>query len=240
MIEDFTLPANLRMNAWKGAVAMSTPYTYRTIDAYAEAEIIEKKSRFIAALAPAATEQEAQAFIDQIRKKHYNATHNCFAYRVGLDREISRYGDDGEPQGTAGIPMLNVLAGEGMCNIAVVITRYFGGTLLGTGGLVRAYGGAVKEGLSVACIVEKNLYAVIELVADYHLVGKIQHETLKEGHTILDTVYGGQVTFTILALAEQAEKFMAHMIDSTNGSLTPVKLREVFGTNRNGRITPDE
>lgn len=128
---------------------------YRTVYEGGEGEVVEKKSRFIASVRPVSTEEEALAFIETIRKKHWNASHNCFAYVIGERSELARYSDDGEPGGTAGKPMLDVLKGEALCNTAVVVTRYFGGTLLGTGGLVRAYSQAVKEGLASSVIITK-------------------------------------------------------------------------------------
>lgn len=128
---------------------------YKTVYEGGEGEIVEKKSRFIATVIPVKTEDEALEFIERTRKKYWNATHNCFAYVLGEQFEIQRCSDDGEPSGTAGKPMLDVLLGEEIHNAAVVVTRYFGGTLLGTGGLVRAYSGAVKEGLACSTIITK-------------------------------------------------------------------------------------
>ena len=125
---------------------------YKTILAQAEAEIVEKKSRFIATVRPVKTEEEAKAFIEEMKKKYWNATHNVFAYQIGERNELQRFSDDGEPQGTAGMPVLSVLKGEDVKDTAIVVTRYFGGTLLGTGGLVRAYGHSAKEGLLAAGI----------------------------------------------------------------------------------------
>ena len=130
---------------------------YKTILEEAEEEIVEKKSRFIATVRPVKTEDEARAFIEEMKKKYWDARHNVFAYQIGERNELQRFSDDGEPQGTAGMPVLNVLKGEDVKDTAVVVTRYFGGTLLGTGGLVRAYGKAAKEGLLSAGIVEMVL-----------------------------------------------------------------------------------
>ena len=128
---------------------------YRTVYEGGEGEIVEKKSRFIAAVKPVSAEDEALAFIESVRKRHWNATHNCYAYVIGERSELARCSDDGEPNGTAGKPMLDVLQGEELRNTAVVVTRYFGGTLLGTGGLVRAYAQAVKAGLASSVIITK-------------------------------------------------------------------------------------
>ena len=129
---------------------------YKTVYQGKSGEIIEKKSRFIATVRLVETEEEALSFIEEMKKKYWNATHNCFAYVIGEHRETVRCSDDGEPSGTAGKPMLDVLLGEEMYNTAVVVTRYFGGTLLGTGGLVRAYSKAVQEGLAQSSIIVKQ------------------------------------------------------------------------------------
>ena len=151
------------------------------------AEIVEKKSRFIANVCPVKTEEEAKSFIDSIKKQHYNARHNVFAYQIGEKNEIKRFSDDGEPQGTAGMPVLNVLAGGDIKNTIIVVTRYFGGTLLGTGGLVRAYTEAAKAGLENAGIYEIGLYKKIEVCVDYTLNGKVQYEISKGGYFVEDT-----------------------------------------------------
>ena len=128
---------------------------YRTIYRGGEDEIVEKKSRFIATVVPVNTEEEALEFVEKTRKKYWDARHNCFAYIIGERGQLQRCSDDGEPNGTAGKPMLDVLLGNELRNVAVVVTRYFGGTLLGTGGLVRAYSGAVKAGLDASMVITK-------------------------------------------------------------------------------------
>ena len=140
---------------------------YKTIYQGGEAEIIEKKSRFIATVRLTETEEEALQFIEEMRKKYWNATHNCFAYVIGEHRETVRASDDGEPSDTAGRPMLDVLLGEELYNAAVVVTRYFGGTLLGTGGLVRAYSKAVQEGIKCSVLIEKKYGSLLEIQTDY-------------------------------------------------------------------------
>ena len=150
---------------------------YKTIYEGGEGELVEKKSRFIATVRPVETEEEALAFIEEMKKKYWDARHNCYVYSVGMNREATRCSDDGEPSGTAGRPMLDVLLGAEVHNICVVVTRYFGGTLLGTGGLVRAYSGAVQEGLSNSTIVEKCLGRQLDITTDYTGIGKIQPRT---------------------------------------------------------------
>ena len=138
-------------------------------------EIVEKKSRFIADVMPVSSEDEAQAFIADIKKKYWDARHHCFAYVIGDRHELARFSDDGEPGGTAGKPMLDVLMGEDIHNVAVVVTRYFGGTLLGTGGLVRAYSGATKEGLAHSQIISRIRGIKLSVDTEYGDLGKIQY-----------------------------------------------------------------
>ena len=154
-----------------------------------QGEIEEKKSRFIATVEPVETEEEAIAFIEKMKKKYWDARHNCSAYVLGDNNQIQRGSDDGEPSQTAGRPMLDVIVGEGIHNVVVVVTRYFGGTLLGTGGLVRAYSSATKEGLNNSVIVTKNLGSKYEIDTDYNGIGKIQYIIGQMGLTTLDTVY---------------------------------------------------
>ena len=133
-----------------------------------EGELIEKKSRFIATTRPVESEEEALAFIAEMKKKYWDATHNCSAFVIGDRQQIQRCSDDGEPQGTAGRPMLDVLLGEDIHNMAVVVTRYFGGTLLGTGGLVRAYSKSVQVGLEASEVIEKRSGFLLKMAADYN------------------------------------------------------------------------
>lgn len=209
---------------------------YKTIWQEAEDEISEKKSRFIASVRPVKTEEEAKAFIDEIRKKHYNATHNVFAYQVGENNDIQRYSDDGEPQGTAGMPVLNVLTGEDVKNAAIVVTRYFGGTLLGTGGLVRAYGKAAKNGLLKAGIIEMILYCKYTITTNYTDSGKIQYELLEKKHKILDTIYTELVTYVVLIKEENEQEFLKSMIEITRGQGKIEEMGKVYGADINGNL----
>ena len=145
-----------------------------------QGELIEKKSRFIATVRPVETEEEAVKFINETKKKYWDARHNCSAFVIGKNQELTRCSDDGEPAGTAGRPMLDVLLKEGIHNTAVVVTRYFGGVLLGTGGLVRAYQGAVQKGLDAAVIVEKFEGQILLITTDYTGLGKIQYLLAQE------------------------------------------------------------
>ena len=209
---------------------------YKTILNQAEAEIVEKKSRFIATVRPVKTEEEARSFIDEMKKKYWNATHNVSAYQIGDRNEIQRCSDDGEPQGTAGKPVLDVLIGENIKNTAVVVTRYFGGTLLGTGGLVRAYGKSAKEGILSAGIAEMILYRKFSIVTDYPTSGKIQYEVLQDGHIIHDTIYTENVEFIVLVEIDYAENFYNKMIDISNGKAEITSINDSYGVWLNGNL----
>ena len=167
-----------------------------------EGEIIEKKSRFIATIQRAESEEEAVSFINAMKKKYWDATHNCSAFVVGEKQMLQRCSDDGEPSGTAGRPMLDVLLGEKVCNIVVVVTRYFGGTLLGTGGLVRAYSKAVQEGLRNCKIIEKRQGYLLAIKTDYTGIGKIQYILGQRGIAITNSEYTDTVTVEALVPSE--------------------------------------
>lgn len=180
-------------------------------------EITEKKSRFLATVMPVKTEEEALRFIEAMRKKYWDASHNCYAYTLGDRQEICRASDDGEPAQTAGRPMLDVLLGENLHDVCVVVTRYFGGTLLGTGGLVRAYSAAVKEGLAQSTIVERREGRRWQLLTDYNGIGKIQYLLAKEGLRTLNTTYTDVVTVEILVPTERNEQIRKQLTEATNG-----------------------
>ena len=180
-------------------------------------EIEEKKSKFIAYVEPVSTEEEAAAFMEKIKKMNWDAKHNCFAAVVGANNEFSRCNDDGEPSGTAGKPMLEVLLGEGVHNVAVVVTRYFGGVLLGTGGLVRAYQAAVKEGLKNSRIIEYNMGSKIHIKTDYNGIGKIQYIIGQMGIFTIDTEYGESVIAHVMVMSESVKEFTDKVTEATAG-----------------------
>lgn len=182
-------------------------------------ELEEKKSRFIANTLPIASQEEALAFIEKIKKQYWDARHNCYAYVLGDRQEIQRFSDDGEPGGTAGKPMLDVLLGENIHNMVVVVTRYFGGTLLGTGGLVRAYSCAAKEGLKNSVVIEKQQGRQILLETNYSDLGKVQYLLLGQGIPILSEDYGSGVTLEVLVPLEMEQKITELLIDGTNGRI---------------------
>ena len=209
---------------------------YKTVLKEGEAEIIEKKSRFIATVRPVKSEDEAKAFIEEMRKKYWNATHNVFAYAIGEKSELQRFSDDNEPSGTAGMPVLNVLNGEEVKNTAIVVTRYFGGTLLGTGGLVRAYGKSAKEGLAAAGVYELVLYNRFSVCCDYHLSGKIQYEILNCGAIIEDTLYTDKVEYVILAESGEEGRLNKTIAEASQGKCEPVAIDSGYGYIKDGKV----
>ncbi len=193
------------------------PEKYKTVYIGGSGEIVEKKSRFIATVSPAASETEAAAFIERTRKKYWDARHNCHAFIVGPDPEITRCSDDGEPAGTAGKPMLEVLLGQELHNTAVVVTRYFGGTLLGTGGLIRAYQRAVAEGLRASTVIEKIRGTKLSITTDYPGLGKIQYIAASMNLPILDTSYTDIVTMEVLTDLSSKNSFIKKVTEATGG-----------------------
>ena len=182
-----------------------------------EEELIEKKSRFIATVKPVDSEEEALEFIAAIKKKYWNARHNCFAFVIGERQEIQRCSDDGEPQGTAGRPMLDVLLGEDVHNVAVVVTRYFGGILLGTGGLVRAYSRSVQLGLEASTIIEKTKGSRITIQTDYNGVGKLQYLLGQRGIPIVDSQYTDVVKLELLVEESTVTELHEAVTEATSG-----------------------
>ncbi len=193
---------------------------YITLAQQASAEIIEKRSRFIATVKPVATEAEALAFLNELRQKYWDATHNVYAY-VLEENQLSRYSDDGEPGGTAGMPVLDILRREGLSNLIVVVTRYFGGTLLGTGGLVHAYSKSAKAGIEAAGKLEMVLCQELILNCEYTLWGMLQNQLSKYPHIIQgEALYAERVSLPLYLPMGEVDAFCNHMIDQLNGQLT--------------------
>ncbi len=190
---------------------------YKILYKGGEGEITEKKSRFIATVRPVETEEEAAAFIAEMKKRYWDASHNCSAFVIGEENPLTRCSDDGEPAQTAGRPMLDVLLGAEVYNACAVVTRYFGGTLLGTGGLVRAYSKAVREGLLNCVILEKCLADRLRLSTDYSGLGKLQYILSEAGIAVLENRYGEAVEMTILAPAAQSRQIRKKITEGTNG-----------------------
>lgn len=201
---------------------------YKTIYEGGQGEIIEKKSRFIAEVRLVKSEEEALKFIEEKKKQYWDATHNCYAYVIGERRELMRCSDDGEPQGTAGKPMLDVLLGEELYNTAVVVTRYFGGTLLGTGGLVRAYSKAVQEGIAKSRVITKYHGILTEIGIDYTGVGKLQYLFAKNDIPIIDSQYAEDVKMQILIPAKEEERIKKAVTEATNARAAVTDIKELY------------
>lgn len=201
---------------------------YKTVKGFGEQEIIISKSRFIAYVDRAETEEEAIQFIDKIKKMHPTATHNCSCYMVGENDQIQKANDDGEPSGTAGVPMLEVLKKQGLKDTVVVVTRYFGGIKLGGGGLIRAYGKATTEGISAAQVVERKLHHQLKISIDYTWLGKVENE-IRSSHYILENIsYADQVDIFVYILSDEQETFTSWMTEITNGQAVVSKVDQTY------------
>ncbi len=211
--------------------------SYRVLTQGGVGEIVEKKSRFIATIQKCETEEEAVSFIEEMKKKNWNASHNCSAFVIGNTVRITRCSDDGEPSGTAGRPMLEVLLGEGIGNVAVVVTRYFGGTLLGTGGLIRAYTQAVKEGLRNCSIGIMRMGVELEIITDYNGIGKINYLLGQRKIEPTNSSYTERVCIHIVIPKELEEEISQEITEATCGQGKITKIQEVNCTLVND-VTP--
>lgn len=190
---------------------------YHTIQGYGESEIIIQKSRFLTYVSRAETEQQAQDFINNIKEKHKSANHNCSAYIIGEHDNIQKANDDGEPNGTAGVPMLEVLKKQGLQDTVVVVTRYFGGIKLGGGGLIRAYGKAITEGIDAAKVVERKLHHLMKISIDYTWLGKVENEVRNSVYPLKEINYVDLVEVMVFTKADEEETFINWMAEMTNG-----------------------
>lgn len=197
---------------------------YKTVKKFAREEIEIKKSKFIASVDTVENEKKAREFVENIKKEFWDATHNVFAYRVGSSGEAEKQHDDGEPAGTAGKPLLEVIKNEDLKDIVIVVTRYFGGTYLGAGGLVRAYSNAAIEGIKKAIVVKKIFYFKLKVVIDYSSWGKIQNEVNNISGVVLDVKYEDVVTLIILVLPEKVDYLKNFINNLTGGN---AKLNEI-------------
>lgn len=202
--------------------------SYKTIKQYGEGEIEEKKSRFLGKVKPVSTEEEAIAFIESIKKQYWDARHNCYAFIIGEHSESMRCSDDGEPSGTAGKPMLEVLQNNGLKNVVAVVTRYFGGTLLGTGGLVRAYTQATQAALEEAQIATMTMMSILEIRTDYNAIGKIKYMFAQADTLIMGEEYGVDVTVTIAVPLSEKENVQKKIVEATNGKAVIEEKEQLF------------
>ena len=199
---------------------------YLTIASASEAEIIEKKSRFTARVSHVASESEALAFIEGVKNFNREASHNVYAFRVGIDMIYEKYSDAGEPSGTAGLPVLSVLKKENLTNAAVVVTRIFGGILLGAGGLARAYAAACKAGIDAAGIKLMRATLLFTAAVSYAHVGRLQRDESR-GYIIRDVIYSERAEFVLHSYAEDADGVIKYILDFTNGTAEIIK-KEMF------------
>ena len=199
---------------------------YLTPAGEGSSEYVEKKSRFLGQLFPVSSEEEAKARLEAVKKERYDARHHCWCYILRGGQK--RYSDDGEPQGTAGQPMLNLLEREGVEDVFCVVTRYFGGTLLGTGGLVRAYSTAAKEALCDAGVNEMRQWASLRVQTPYNLYDRVRLEAEKLGAVFENTDYGAEITLSLLLPEETLKGFAAALRELSAGQLVPEKNGSVF------------
>ena len=209
---------------------------YKTVYEGGEGELVEKKSRFIATVRPVKTEKEADQFVEEMRKKYWDARHNCWAFILGERQEFKRCSDDGEPSQTAGKPMMDVLTGAGLTDVAVVVTRYFGGTLLGTGGLVRAYSGAVQEGLKNSTVITKYLGIKLSVTTDYNGVGKLQYLFGQKEIPILSADYTDKVVFTVLVASPRIQEIKKAITEATSATAQMEESDPVYFAEINGQF----
>ena len=210
--------------------------SYKTLHDFGSDEIIIEKSTFIGYAKPIKTEEEAVEFVNEIKKKHKDATHNVWAYTVGPTMNIQRYSDDGEPQGTAGIPTLEVIKKEDLRDVVVVVTRYFGGIKLGAGGLVRAYTKGAKVGLEAAKIIEKVMYKEVKIKIDYNQLGKVQNEIMNLGYFIKDTIYEDNVEIIVYSRKNEIDGIVEKINDITSATANIVLGEEFYLSEKDGQI----
>lgn len=198
---------------------------YVTVQSHGQAELIVKKSRFIAHVAPVQSEADAWSFIERIRAGHRDATHNCFAFKAG---SVQRMSDDGEPSGTAGRPILDVLEKQGLSDTVIVVTRYYGGILLGAGGLVRAYSQAAVAGVEAAGVVSAVLAVDLAITLNYSQVGKVQHLLAQRGALTLDSHFGQDVVITCRVVVTAAEGLENELAEASSGQIHTKRLGEIL------------
>jgi uncharacterized YigZ family protein len=202
---------------------------YRTVARAGVHETEINRSRFLCSLTPAATEQDAQAFVAGVRKEHADATHNCWAYVIGADAAVQKASDDGEPGGTAGVPMLQMLLRRDMRYVVAVVTRYYGGVKLGAGGLIRAYGGAVGEALDDLGTLTRRRFRLATVTVDHHRAGKLQNDLRTAGRAVRDVRYAEAVTLEVGLPEADVDTFRSWLADATSGAARLELGGEAYG-----------
>lgn len=201
---------------------------YRTVKEYGESEFIIQRSRFLTYVSRAETEEEAIDFINEIKKMHHTATHNCSAYMIGEHDEIQKANDDGEPSGTAGVPMLEVLKRQQLKDTVVVVTRYFGGIKLGSGGLIRAYGRATSEGIAATGTVERKLHFLMKVTIDYTLLGRVENEVRQSTYPLKEITYTEGVDLYIYIPVSKESEFTEWITEMTSGQASILSVNQKF------------
>lgn len=201
---------------------------YRTVRSPGSREVVIRKSRFIGHVMPVESEEEAVQFIEDIKKQHWNATHNCSAYMIGERDEIQRQSDDGEPSGTAGKPILEVIRSQNVKNVAIVVTRYFGGIMLGAGGLIRAYTDGAVLALEAGEVITRVLRREVFVELDYTWLGKVENELRGRGIQTGETLFTDKVTLLCLPRNEEGDAFMAWITDLTQGQALVTEGRRLY------------
>lgn len=210
--------------------------SYNSIHSFGQDEIIINKSRFIGYAKPIQSEEEALEFIEEIKTKHKDATHNVYAYITGEGGNTQRYSDDGEPSGTAGVPILELMKKEDLVDTVVVVTRYFGGIKLGAGGLVRAYIKGAKIGLDAAKIVERLLYSKIKFRIDYTIYGKVENELMTREYQVEEKIYDDAVNIVVICEKHKSDELISLLTDLTSGTMSYENVGEEYFSTINGEI----
>lgn len=201
---------------------------YKTLMKRAEDAFVVNKSRFIGYGCPCETEEEALAFLAEIRARHKDATHNCYAYIIGANMGVMRYSDDGEPGGTAGMPIIEVMKARGVTNCAVVVTRYFGGVLLGAGGLVRAYSQGAAAALNACGVGVMYPTARYLMEIPYSMLNKMDYYLKGEPVVVEEKTYTDVISYTLIVKVEDEEAFLARLTDMSEGKLEPLRVEEAY------------
>lgn len=201
---------------------------YKSLRKVDEKEIIIEKSSFIGTAKAVADEEEALEFIREVKKRHYEATHNVYAYILGDDNNIQRFSDDGEPSGTAGVPVLEVLKKNDLRNVCAVVTRYFGGIKLGKGGLVRAYSKGASAALEASEVIWRTLYKVVAVKVDYTLLGMMQNQLKLDGYALRNINYADNVVFEVYVEDNQTEDFLVKVTDWCNARVETQIIDEEY------------
>lgn len=216
---------------------MKVQKDYKTVLNEAVAEYEEKKSRFIATVRPVSSEEEAQGFIAGLRSRYWDATHNVYAYMLGGNNRVQKFSDDGEPSGTAGLPVLEAIRKMDLQDVVVVVTRYFGGTLLGAAGLVRAYGKSASVGLREAGVLNRRLCSVVQVITEYTVFGKLQALLASQGTLIRSITYEQDVELTVCIPVDETGGFVEMITDETCGrALIQVGEAEFVSVLENGTM----